>query len=141
MLKTLGVQFQASMPCRPSRNIIIIIQTEYKEIHCFRAVDFCLLHNIHFILCLLSCKFDSKKGHRPFPTDVRFYIQFNRLPFRPYRQLLAPRTILLSISVGLIRSYSELIACISLQALYCIACVGSLCACINSHPLTALVLL
>ena len=49
-----------------------------------------------------------------FHSDARFYIQFNRLPLRLNRKHLAPRTVLLSISVSLIRSYSELIACISL---------------------------
>ena len=49
-----------------------------------------------------------------FHSDARFYIQFNRLPLRLNRQRTAPRTVLLSISVSLIRPYLELIACICL---------------------------
>ena len=74
-------------------------------------------------------------------ADARFYIQFNRLPLRLNRKLLAPRTVLLSISVGLIRPDPELVACVRLQALYRIACRSSLSASVNSHPFTALVLL
>ena len=69
------------------------------------------------------------------------FIQFNLLPLRLNRQRTAPRTVLLSISISLIRPDPKLVACISLQALYRTACRSCLSTRVNSHPFAALILL